>query len=747
MGARPRALRALLGGRVGRHRRLLVLGHPEGGQPPVERACGSRRQARRARRAHPAAAPRDRDRLHGDFPDGGDRAAALASVRPGGSGIPARSCAGQRRHRRAHDARQSLGDQGPPDAPAACDRRGGRARGRGSFIRGFARKGERSVRYRRHCGERPGADHLHERNDRRAQRSARGAPAADRESERLRAFARLLSAAGRHLLVASGLGLGRRAVRRAAADLGVRPADPRLSREVRRREGLLPAGEIRHPQCVSLSDRPETDDEGRAGAEKAVSLELEIDHERGRSGRRDADRVGQGAARRHDQRDVRPDRDQPGEAPGGRQRGGDRQARRDARRHCQGVHRAAARAVAVAGADRRSAAARARPPCALRIPARDRVHRCAAHDHHRQGAAQGTAQARGSQAQDGVKRILLIGAGHAHAVVLRSLAENALYGARITLVAPYPRQIYSAMLPGVIAGHYAQREAIIDVARLAERAYVEFVRGAVEEFDAARRSVTLRDGKQIGFDLASLNVGSRVDSSVPGSTHHALAVKPFERFIDLLKIPDRVAIAGAGAAGAELAMALRYAGSAVTLYSEQSGFPPALEKRVTSALRRAGVDFRPGMPVTAVENGPTVIAGSARQSFDLLIWATGAAPWPWLRGSGLALDEKGFVRVKETLRSVSHPEIFAAGDCAALDPKSGVYSVRQGALLVENLRHLVRNEGLEAYQPNPRALLLLSCGARYAIAQRGEWTAQGSWVWHRKDWIDRRWVRSFTAGN
>ena len=344
-----------------------------------------------------------------------------------------------------------------------------------------------------------------------------------------------------------------------------------------------------------------------------------------------------------------------------------------------------------------------------------------------------------------MKRVLLIGAGHAHAVVLRSLAENALHGARITLVAPYPRQIYSAMLPGVIAGHYAQREAVIDVARLAERAYVEFVRGVVEEFDAARRSVTLRDGKQIGFDLASLNVGSRVDSSVPGSTHHALAVKPFERFIDSLKIADRVAVAGAGAAGAELAMALRYAGAAVTLYSGQSGFPPALEKRVTSALRRAGVDFRPGMPVTAVENGPTVIAGSARQSFDLLIWATGAAPLPWMRGSGLALDEKGFVRVKETLRSVSHPEIFAVGDCAALDPKSGVYAVRQGAVLAENLRHLVKNESPQAYQPDPRALVLLSCGARYAIAQRGDWTAQGRWVWRWKDWIDRRWVRSFAA--
>jgi selenide,water dikinase len=346
-----------------------------------------------------------------------------------------------------------------------------------------------------------------------------------------------------------------------------------------------------------------------------------------------------------------------------------------------------------------------------------------------------------------VKRILLIGAGHAHAVVLRSLAKNPLYGARITLVSPLATQLYSAMLPGLIAGHYARGEAELDIARLAERAYVEFVPGAVEEFDAAARSVKLQDGRQLGFDIASLNAGSSVDLSVPGSRHHALHVKPFERFIDGLEIAERIAIAGAGAAGAELAMALRYAGAAVTLYSDQSSFPVPLEKRVSAALRRAQVDFRPGMPVTAVENGPTVIAGSARQSFDLLIWATGAAPLPWLRSSRLALGEKGFVQVDQALRSVSHAEVFAVGDCAALHPKSGVHSVRQGALLAQNLRHLVRDENLQSYQPNPRALMLLSCGTRYAIAQRGDWTAEGRWVWRWKDWIDRRWLRSFAAAS
>ena len=58
-----------------------------------------------------------------------------------------------------------------------------------------------------------------------------------------------------------------------------------------------------------------------------------------------------------------------------------------------------------------------------------------------------------------MKRVLLAGAGHAHAVLLDALAQGPLYGARITLVSPYARQLYSAMLPGVIAGHYQREEA------------------------------------------------------------------------------------------------------------------------------------------------------------------------------------------------------------------------------------------------------------------------------------------------
>jgi pyridine nucleotide-disulfide oxidoreductase family protein len=341
-----------------------------------------------------------------------------------------------------------------------------------------------------------------------------------------------------------------------------------------------------------------------------------------------------------------------------------------------------------------------------------------------------------------VKRILLIGAGHGHLVVLRSLAHKPLYGARITLVSPFARQVYSGMLPGILAGHYRRHEAEIDITALAERGYVEFEQGTVERLDADERTAFLRGGRSFRYDFASINAGSRVEASLPGA-EHALAVKPFDEFLARLRIAERVAVVGAGVAGAELAMALRHRGALVTLYSEK----PVLGPRVVKQLRRRKVDYRPGMPVTAIEPGPVVIAGAARQDFDLVLLATGAAPLPWLAQSGLATDEHGFVLVHSTLQSVSHPEVFALGDCATLrdapHPKSGVFAVRHGEALIDNFRLLLAGTALQPYVAQKKALVLLSCGARYAIAERGGWSAQGRWVWWWKNRIDRGWIASF----
>jgi pyridine nucleotide-disulfide oxidoreductase family protein len=345
-----------------------------------------------------------------------------------------------------------------------------------------------------------------------------------------------------------------------------------------------------------------------------------------------------------------------------------------------------------------------------------------------------------------VRRVLLAGAGHAHLAVLASLRKEPLRGLRITLVSPLRRQIYSGMLPGVVAGHYRREEAEIDVAALAERAYVEFKAGAIARFDPGRRAVALHDGTELAYDLASFNVGSRIEAAIPGAGY-ATAVKPFESFLERLEggAFRRIAIAGAGAGGAEIAMALRFRGVAVTLYSEHPMAPPQLAARVERMLRRAGVDLRPGMPVNSIEPGPLIVAGASRQEFDLVLLATGAAPLPWLKSSGLERDARGFVLVRETLQSASHPEVFASGDCASLRgaelPKAGVYAVRQGETLAQTLRNLAQGLPPATFRPRRRALLLLSCGRRHAIAQWGGWTAQGAWVWRWKNRIDRAWIR------
>src|SRR3954468_4478584 len=64
----------------------------------------------------------------------------------------------------------------------------------------------------------------------------------------------------------------------------------------------------------------------------------------------------------------------------------------------------------------------------------------------------------------------------------------------MALVSPEPRQIYSGMLPGVIAGHYRREEAEIDVAALARRAGAQFVEAEVTGLDPARRRTLPRSG-------------------------------------------------------------------------------------------------------------------------------------------------------------------------------------------------------------------------------------------------------------
>jgi selenide,water dikinase len=149
----------------------------------------------------------------------------------------------------------------------------------------------------------------------------------------------------------------------------------------------------------------------------------------------------------------------------------------------------------------------------------------------------------------------------------------------------------------------------------------------------------------------------------------------------------------------------------------------------------------------AVEPGTVITTHQRRIAVDRIVWATAAGSQPWLAASGLASDPRGFVQIDDTLRSPSHPFVFAAGDCATQiahpRPKSGVFAVRQGPPLAANLRRRLHSESPTAYVPQRHALALISTGGKHAVASRGPFVFEGDWVWRWKDRIDRAFMAKY----
>src|SRR5262249_30149356 len=167
-------------------------------------------------------------------------------------------------------------------------------------------------------------------------------------------------------------------------------------------------------------------------------------------------------------------------------------------------------------------------------------------------------------------------------------------------------------------------------------------------------------------------------------------------------------------------------------------FPAAFRRRFRAVCDQRGIRVVTGARVTAVEKGLLHFDTRPSIALDEILWTTQAAPAGWLRDTGLALDEHGFVRVTAALNSVSHPEVFAAGDAASVAgydlPKSGVYAVREGPPLARNIRRVLTGAAPARYRPQRDALYLVTTGDKYAIGARNGISFAGHWVWRLKDW-------------
>ena len=394
-----------------------------------------------------------------------------------------------------------------------------------------------------------------------------------------------------------------------------------------------------------------------------------------------------------------------------------------------------------------------------------------------------------------VSDLVLIGGGHAHVHVIKMLGMPTgrklvmEQGIRITLIARDIHTPYSGMLPGFVGGHYSLEEIHLDLEKICRFSNVRLIHASAMSItygNGGGGKIDCDDGRPpVRYDALSIDIGSSPAGSPPD---HVAPVKPIAHFaakyLQLQDImlrnaktyspsnPFEVLVVGGGAGGIELACAVQY--NLQTILKKQGGSKDAVKiviatrgdsllKQHNAGVRKAfrrilaerNIEVGYNTEVTDVKLLPTGKKLTVSQfgtpiQFDECLWCTNAGASVWMsQQTPFATTPNGFLRVNDTFECIHHPGVFAAGDCCHIDkhprPKAGVFAVRAGPPLVDNLLKYLARRPLVAHKPQKHFLGLISTGDPYAIASKGDWFAlEGKLMWKWKDYIDRKWMAKYT---
>jgi selenide,water dikinase len=356
-------------------------------------------------------------------------------------------------------------------------------------------------------------------------------------------------------------------------------------------------------------------------------------------------------------------------------------------------------------------------------------------------------------------RIVLIGAGHTNLHVVRMWMQRPIANATLTLISPFAVATYSGMLPGTLAGLYTPDKMEIDLYRLTRAAGAELIVDEAVSLNETRKEIQFRERPAIAYDLVSIGAGSVPRQMETLATHPGFVpIKPMFSALQRLDSavqafssqPLRIAIIGGGAAGVEVALCtehrIRNSGGQpeMTLVDANSrilsGFRNRTIRLVESELQQRGISLRCGSRVIGHAGLDLLFDHGEALTTDVVIWVTGACPPNLLQGIHLPKSKAGFLRVQNTLQSVGDPSIFVVGDSAEIDgadiDRAGVYAVRQGPILFNNLVRCVDGRELVNYKPQQDFLRLLATGDGRAIVQWKWFSGIGAHWWKLKNHID-----------
>jgi NADH dehydrogenase len=341
-------------------------------------------------------------------------------------------------------------------------------------------------------------------------------------------------------------------------------------------------------------------------------------------------------------------------------------------------------------------------------------------------------------------RALILGAGFAGSYVARLLGRRAPE-IQVTLVDPRNYMLYTPLLPEAASGTVEPRHAVVPVRVMCPRA--RLLLGRATNVDVAAHTVRVQpaegDPFDEGFDTLVVALGAIARTApIPGLVDHAVGFKTIAEAIHLRNhvlqqlelaatLGDRreqrrrltFVFVGGGYAGveamAELEDLVRDAGrhyptlrdvprrwlladAADHILNDLRG---RLGEYAAKQLVRRGFDLRLKTVLTAVDATGVELSDGERVPTATVVWTAGVRPNPLVAQLGLALDERGRVRVDGHLRAGAG--VWALGDSAAVpnaaaggapDPPTCQHALRQARTLARNIAAESRGRPLRTYR-------------------------------------------------
>ena len=339
------------------------------------------------------------------------------------------------------------------------------------------------------------------------------------------------------------------------------------------------------------------------------------------------------------------------------------------------------------------------------------------------------------------------------------------------------------MLPGVLAGQYDVQEMEIDLVRLCASAGARLIVGEVTEVDHVNREIKFRNRPALAFDVLSIGIGSRptFDGVKVGDENPLVAVKPMQSFLERLKTKltqvqqtaqasaksksVRIVIVGGGIGSIEIAFCLHkrlqddpdslgFGSSAKAELSlvtggkrVGAGLLPATQDKVLEHFGQRDITAVEGSRVAEINQDHLLLTNGDRVDADVVIWATSAIAPQLLGELGFETDGRGFLSTRPTLQTVTSDRVFAVGDSGTIVGsnlvKAGVYAVRQGPVLWDNIQRLISKRKLLDYVPQSGFLKLINTADSKTIAEFKGKTIYAGWCWKLKNRIDVKFMKMY----